>query len=372
MKIGVPAEIKNHEYRVGLIPAAVRELSSLGHSIFIQRNAGQGAGFSDDDYTKSGATIVDTAEDVFERAELIIKVKEPQPEECALLKAHHTLFTFLHLAPDPVQAQALLQSKGTAISYDTVTDDQGGTPLLAPMSAVAGRMSIQVGANLLEKGRGGPGILLSGVAGVAPGNVVILGGGVAGFNAARVATGIGADVIILEKNTKRVYELDHYFKGTAKVLYATTQDIYDAVIQADLVIGSVFVVGAAAPRLVTRDMLSSMKRGSVLVDISIDQGGCFETSRPTTHDHPIFVEEGVTHYCVTNMPGAVARTSAVALNNATLPFVIELAQKGTTGALLSNRHLMNGLNVCNGHITHHVVARGLGYNYTPGDKILAA
>ena len=372
MKIGVPAEIKNHEYRVGLIPGAVRELSSLGHTVFIQRNAGSGAGFSDEDYIKAGASIVDTAEDVFEKGELIIKVKEPQPQECALLKAHHTLFTFLHLAPDPEQANALLQSKATAISYDTVTDDQGGTPLLAPMSAVAGRMSIQIGANLLEKGRGGPGILLSGVAGVAPGNIVILGGGVAGLNAARVAVGMGANVTILEKNTRRVYDLDQHFKGSANIIYATTQSIYDYVTHAHLVIGSVFVVGAAAPRLVTRDMLSSMKKGSVLVDISIDQGGCFETSRPTTHDHPIFVEEGVTHYCVTNMPGAVAQTSAVALNNATLPFVIELAQKGPKEAILSNRHLMNGLNVCNGHITHHVVAKGLGYDYTPGDKVLAA
>lgn len=372
MKIGVPAEIKNHEYRVGLIPAAVRELSSLGHSIFIQRNAGHGAGFSDDHYIQSGATIVDTAEDVFEKAELIIKVKEPQPKECALLKPHHTLFTFLHLSPDPEQAQALLKSKATAISYDTVTDQQGGTPLLAPMSAVAGRMSIQIGANLLEKGRGGPGILLSGVAGVAPGSVVILGGGVAGFNAARVAVGMGADVTILEKNPKRLYELDQHFQGSAKVIYATTQAIHDYVTQADLVIGAVFVVGAAAPRLVTRAMLSSMKKGSVLVDISIDQGGCFETSRPTTHDHPIFVEEGVTHYCVTNMPGAVARTSAVALNNATLPFVVELAQKGTKQALQDNPHLMNGLNVCNGYITHSVVAKGLGFDYTPGDQVLAA
>ncbi len=368
VKVGVPKEIKNHEYRVGLVPSSVRELTSLGHSVFIQRNAGKGIGFSDEQYTAAGAQILQQAEDVFDAADLIIKVKEPQLNECAMLKLHHTLFTYLHLAPEPEQARALLQSGCTAVAYETVTDPHGGLPLLAPSSEVAGRMSIQVGAQMLEKGQGGSGILLGGVAGVAPANVVILGGGVAGANAARVAVGMGANVVILDKNSRRLNELDWYFQGRAHTVHANAETIESYVICADLVIGAVLIAGATAPKLVTRDMLKAMRPGSVLVDLAIDQGGCFATSRPTTHDHPSYVVDEIIHYCVTNMPGAVARTSAVALNNATLPFILQLATKGTRKALLDNHHLMNGLNVCHGHVTYQAVADALGYPYMHGEK----
>ena len=371
-KIGVPSEIKNHEYRVGLTPTSVRELTSHGHEVFVQSGAGEGIGFTNEHYTKMGAIILPTAVDIFERADLIVKVKEPQQSECAMLRAGQTLFTFLHLAPDPAQATALMQSGATAIAYETVTDSMGGLPLLAPMSEVAGRMSIQVGAQMLEKGHGGSGVLLGGVAGVKPASVVVLGGGVVGANAARIAQGMGADVTIFDKNTRRLNDLDWMFKSSVKTMYASMDSVEEYVTQADLVIGAVLVVGAAAPRLVTRAMLSNMRKGSALVDVAIDQGGCFETSRPTTHDNPSYVVDGITHYCVTNMPGAVARTSTVALNNATLPFTLQLAAKGTRLALLENAHLLAGLNVHQGNITHSAVAKDLGYNFTDPNMALAA
>ncbi len=369
--IGVPKEIKNHEYRVGLTPSSVRELTALGHTVFIQHDAGDAIGFSNEHYIAAGGKILNTAEDIFDQANMIIKVKEPQLSECSMLKPHQTLFTYLHLAPDPEQTKALIASKAIAIAYETVTDAQGGLPLLAPMSEVAGRMSIQVGAQMLEKGHGGSGILLGGVAGVAPANVAILGGGVVGANAARIAAGMGAHVVLMDKNPRRLGELDLHFKGRAQIIHANVETIEHYVTTADLVVGAVLVVGAEAPKLVTKDMLKKMRPGSVLVDVAIDQGGCFETSRPTTHDNPSYVVDGIIHYCVTNMPGAVARTSAVALNNATLPFILQLAEKGTERALLANHHLMNGLNICYGHVTHNAVAEALGYDYVEGHKALS-
>jgi len=371
-KVGVLKEIKNHEYRVGLTPSSVRELVSAGHSVYVEHDTGKGIGFLDEHYVEAGATIVPTAKDIFDVAELIVKVKEPQLPECEMLKPHHTLFAYLHLAPDPKQAQALLKSGAMAIAYDTVTDIRGGLPLLAPMSEVAGRMSIQVGAHFLEKEAGGQGMLLSGVAGVAPGNVVVIGGGAAGASAARIASGMGANVVILDNNARRLAELDWLFQGRVRVVHSNRENIEKYVVDADLVVGAVLVVGASAPKLVTRDMVKKMRQGSVLVDIAIDQGGCFETSRPTTHDNPTYVDEGVVHYCVTNMPGAVARTSAVALNNATLPFVLQLANKGTRQALIENLHLRDGLNVCSGKITHPVVARDLGVEYITSEQAIAA
>lgn len=371
-KIGVPKEIKNHEYRVGLTPASVREFTSLGHQVFVQDNAGNAIGFTNAHYVQAGATILNSAEEIFGEAEMIVKVKEPQLSECAMLKPHQTLFTYLHLAPDPEQAKALMKSGATAIAYETVTDSFGGLPLLAPMSEVAGRMSIQVGAQMLEKGHGGAGVLLGGVAGVQPAKVVVLGGGVVGANAARIAAGMGADVVIFDKNPRRLNELDWQFKSSVKTMYSNTDTIEKYVADADLVVGAVLVAGAAAPRLVTRAMLKNMRPGSVLVDVAIDQGGCFETSKPTTHANPSFVEEGIIHYCVTNMPGAVARTSTVALNNATLPFAIQLAEKGTRKALVENQHLLAGLNVMSGKITYKAVADALGFDYMEPVGALAA
>lgn len=362
-KIGVPKEVKNHEYRVGLTPSSVRELTSRGHTVFVQTQAGSGIGYMDDTYLDAGASIVSTAEEVFAKAELIVKVKEPQPQECKMLQSHQTLFTYLHLAPDAEQTKGLMQSRVTAVAYETVTDAQGGLPLLAPMSAVAGRMSIQIGAQMLEKIYGGSGILLGGIAGTEQGKVVILGGGVVGYNAARMAVGLGASVTILDKNTRRLAELDSLFQGRLQALYSTTDVVEKYVSDADVVVGAVLIPGAAAPRLVTRAMLGKMRPGSVLVDVAIDQGGCFETSRPTTHENPIYVVDGVIHYCVTNMPGAVARTSTVALNNATLPFVLDLAGKGTRQALLDDPNLLNGLNVHNGHITYAPVAEVQGHDW---------
>lgn len=358
--VGVPKEVKNHEYRVGLMPSSVRELVERGHTVFVQTGAGVGIGYGDDQYRSVGATILSTAEEVFDMASLIIKVKEPQPQEYKMLKAHHTLFTYLHLAADLEQTQGLMQSKATAIAYETVTDAQGGLPLLAPMSAVAGRMSVQIGAQMLEKVYGGAGVLLGGIAGTEQGKVVILGGGVVGYNAARIAVGMGATVTILDKNMRRLAELDALFQGRLQAVYSTTDAIEKYVSDADVVVGAVLVPGAAAPRLVTRAMLSKMRPGSVMVDVAIDQGGCFETSHPTTHENPTYVVDGVIHYCVTNMPGAVARTSTAALNAATLPFVLDLAGKGTKKALLDNPHLLNGLNVCGGHVTYAPVAEALG------------
>ena len=359
MRIGVPKEIKNHEYRVGLTPASVAELTSAGHEVFVQTQAGMGIDFSDDDYQAVGAQIVATAADAFSRADMIVKVKEPQPGEIAMLEARHILFTYLHLAADKPQAEGLMKSGATCIAYETVTARNGTLPLLKPMSEVAGRMSVQVGAHYLEKEQGGRGVLLGGVPGVAPARVAILGGGVAGVNAAQMAVGMRADVTIYDINNDRLAELDMFFSSQIKTAYASRAAIAAAVAKAHLVIGAVLVPGAAAPKLVTREMLKTMKRGSVLVDIAIDQGGCFETSHATTHDDPVFVEEGVIHYCVANMPGAVARTSAFALNNATLPFVLKLANQGAEAAMAADPHLANGLNVRAGKIEHKAVAEAL-------------
>lgn len=361
MRIGVPKEIKNHEYRVGLTPASVSELTAAGHQVFIQTQAGMGIDFSDADYVEAGATIVATAADTFAKADMIVKVKEPQPVEIAMLEARHTLFTYLHLAPDPEQAKGLMKSGATCIAYETVTAKNGSLPLLKPMSEVAGRMSVQVGAHYLEKEQGGRGVLLGGVPGVPPARVAILGGGVSGVNAAQMAVGMRADVTIYDINNDRLAELDMFFSSQIKTAYASKAAIAAAVARAHLVIGAVLVPGAAAPKLVTREMLRTMKRGSVLVDIAIDQGGCFETSHATTHDNPVFVEEGVIHYCVANMPGAVARTSAFALNNATLPFALRLANLGAEGAMAADPHLANGLNVMGGKIMHKAVADALGF-----------
>ncbi len=361
MRIGVPKEIKNHEYRVGLTPASVAELSAAGHQVFIQTQAGMGIDFSDADYVEAGATIVATAADTFANADMIVKVKEPQAVEIAMLEARHTLFTYLHLAPDPEQAKGLMKSGATCIAYETVTANNGSLPLLKPMSEVAGRMSVQVGAHYLEKEQGGRGVLLGGVPGVPPARVAILGGGVSGVNAAQMAVGMRADVTIYDINNDRLAELDMFFSSQIKTAYASKAAIAAAVARAHLVIGAVLVPGAAAPKLVTREMLRTMKRGSVLVDIAIDQGGCFETSHATTHDNPVYVEEGVIHYCVANMPGAVARTSAFALNNATLPFALRLANHGAQGAMAADPHLANGLNVMGGKIMHKAVADALGF-----------
>jgi len=359
MRIGVPKEIKVHEYRVGLSPEAVAELTARGHSVVVEAGAGAGVDFTDDDYRAAGAEIAAAPQAVFEASDLIVKVKEPQLHECAWLKPTQTLFTYLHLAADKPQAEALIRSGATCIAYETVTDARGGLPLLRPMSEVAGRMSVQVGAHYLEKEQGGRGVLLGGVPGVKPGKVAILGGGVSGVHAAEMAVGLRADVTIFDISTARLAELDQQFHGQVRTAFASRAAIAAAVQECDLVIGAVLVPGAAAPKLVTRQMLKTMKRGAVLVDIAIDQGGCFETSHATTHEAPVFVEEGVIHYCVANMPGAVARTSTQALNNATLPFVIAIADLGTEGALAANPHLRRGLNVAGGAIRHEAVAEAL-------------
>ena len=364
MRIGVPAEIKVHEYRVGLTPGSVAELTAAGHEVVVQTRAGAGIGFHDRDYQRAGATIALDAAAVFRTADLIVKVKEPQAAEYPLLRAGQILFTYLHLAADRPQADALLASGVTAIAYETVTAPGGGLPLLAPMSEVAGRMAVQVGAKCLEKEAGGIGKLLGGVPGVAPAKVVILGGGSAGANAALIALGMQADVTILDRSVSRLRWLADRFGSGLRVVMANPQTIHEYVIEADLVIGAVLVPGAAAPKLVSREMVREMRDGSVLVDISIDQGGCFETSRPTTHDAPTYVDEGVVHYCVTNMPGAVAHTSALALNNATLPFVKALADRGLA-ALADDPHLAAGLNVHRGAIAHAAVAEALGYPFEP-------
>lgn len=358
MIIGVPKEVKNNEYRVGLVPSSVRELIQKGHRVCVETNAGAAIGFSDDIYMQAGATILQTAQEIFDQADMIVKVKEPQPQECAMLRENQILFTYLHLAPDPEQAKGLMDSKCIAIAYETVTDDRGGLPLLAPMSEVAGRMSVQVGAWMLEKNQGGRGLLLGGVPGVEPAFVTVLGGGVVGVNAAKIALGMGADVTIVDRNLSRLKELDFMFQGHVKTRYSTFENIEKLVSQSDLVVGAVLVVGASAPKLVTKDMLKKMNPGSVMVDVAIDQGGCFETSRPTSHANPYYEVDGIMHYCVTNMPGAVARTSAQALNNATLPFVMKLAEKGAN-ALYEDKHLLNGLNVYKGSIAHPVVAKDL-------------
>jgi len=359
VRIGLPKEIKDHEYRVGLTPASVAELVAAGHDVIVQSGAGLGIDFEDQDYRDAGASIVADAPAVFAGADMIVKVKEPQSSEIALLEPRHTLFTYLHLAADKPQAEGLIRSGATCIAYETVTSRSGALPLLKPMSEVAGRMSIQVGAHYLEKEQGGRGVLLGGVPGVAPARVAILGGGVAGLNAAQMAVGQRADVTIYDINNDRLAELDMHFGSQIKTAYASKAAIAAAVARAHLVIGAVLVPGAAAPRLVTREMLKTMKRGSVLVDIAIDQGGCFETSHATTHSDPVFEVDGVIHYCVANMPGAVARTSAFALNNATLPFVLKLANLGTQAAMAADPHLAAGLNVSGGRIRHKAVADAL-------------
>jgi alanine dehydrogenase len=360
MLIGVPKEIKTHEYRVGLVPGSVRELVHHGHEVGIERGAGADIGFDDAAYERAGARVLGTAADVFAAAAMIVKVKEPQPQEIAMLRKDQVLFTYLHLAADKVQTEGLLRSGAVCVAYETVTDARGGLPLLAPMSEVAGRMAVQVGAHCLEKEQGGAGILLGGVPGVPAAKVVILGGGVAGTNAARVAMGMEAYVAVIDRSLQRLYELDLQFGSQLHTLFATVENIEREVLSADLVIGAVLVAGAAAPKLVTREMVRQMRPGSVLVDISIDQGGCFETSRPTNHASPTYVEEGVIHYCVTNMPGAVARTSTFALNNATLPFTLALANKGWRQALADDPHLRAGLNIAAGKVTHAAVAQALG------------
>ncbi len=357
MLIGVPKEIKSHEYRVGLVPASVRELCHHGHEVLVESGAGAGIGFPDQTYHGAGARVADSVEEVFASADMIIKVKEPQPAEIAMLRPGQVLFTYLHLAPDRTQTQGLMESGCIAIAYETVTGVQGGLPLLAPMSEVAGRMSIQVGAHCLEKEQRGSGMLLGGVPGVAAAKVVVLGGGVSGTNAARMAMGMEAHVTVIDKNPERLYALDLQFGPMLNTIFSTVDAIETYAVGADLVVGAVLVPGAAAPKLVTREMVARMRAGSVLVDIAIDQGGCFETSRPTTHADPTFIEEGIVHYCVTNMPGAVARTSTFALNNATLPFAVTLADKGYRMALGLNPHLRNGLNVADGKLTHKAVAQ---------------
>lgn len=370
MLVGVPKEIKNHEYRVGLTPPSVHELVARGHQVIVQTNAGSEIGLSDDQYLAAGASIVETAKEVFARADMIVKVKEPQPQECAMLRAGQILYTYLHLAPDPEQTAALVHSGAVCIAYETITGQGGGLPLLAPMSEVAGRMAIQAGAAHLEKSKGGMGLLLGGVPGVAPGHVVVIGAGVVGTNALQMAVGTGARVTVLDKNIDRLRQLDLVYGNRISTLYSNAHAIEEAVLSADLVIGGVLVPGAAAPKLVTRNMISRMKKGSVVVDVAIDQGGCFETSHPTTHADPTFVVDGVVHYCVANMPGAVARTSTFALNNATIAHAVALATKGWRQALADDRHLRNGLNVCQGKVTYQAVAEALGYDYTPADSLL--
>ena len=360
MRIGVPKEIKTLEFRVGLTPESVGEIIRAGHEVVVETKAGLGSGFSDADYERTGAKILPSAKAVFDSADMIVKVKEPQPSETAMLRAGQTLFTYLHLAPDPVQAEGLIKSGALAIAYETVTDSSGGLPLLRPMSQVAGRMSMQVAAWALMRTTRGRGLLLGGVPGVAPAKVVIIGGGVSGTNAAEIAVGMRADVTVFDRNNVRLAELDAQFNGLVKTMYSTSLSLEAAVIEADLVIGAVLIPGASAPKLITRETLGRMKPGAVLVDIAIDQGGCFETSRATTHDDPIYEVDGVLHYCVANMPGAVPRTSTYALNNATLPFVLEIARKGPKEALNSNPHLARGLTVAEGHIAHEAVARDLG------------
>jgi len=359
MRIGVPKEIKVHEYRAGLLPAAAREVVAHGHEVFVETGLAERQGFGDDDYREAGAKVVETAAEVFEQADLIVKVKEPQPSEIAMLRHGQVLFTYLHLAPDRQQTEGLLASGVTAIAYETVTDARGRLPLLAPMSEVAGRMAVQAGAHCLELAQGGRGVLVGGVAGVPPAKVVVLGGGIAGSNAVRAAIGLEASVVCIDVNIERLYQLDERFGASLDTIYSTRQAVENYVREADLVIGAALVPGASAPRIISRDLVREMKRGAVIVDISIDQGGTAETSRPTTHVNPTYVEEGVVHYCVTNMPGAVARTSTQALNNATLPFVLALADEGPIDALRSDPHLRAGLNVHERKLTHPAVADAL-------------
>jgi alanine dehydrogenase len=360
MKIGVPKEIKPQEHRVGLVPSSVRELVQAGHSVLVETQAGAGINFTDDHYREAGATIINNAADIFAESEMIIKVKEPQAVECKMLRKDQILFTYLHLAADKAQAEALIKSECVAIAYETVTDAAGGLPLLAPMSEIAGRLSAQIGAYYLQKHMGGTGRLMSGVPGVNAAKVVVIGGGVAGFNAARIAVGMEAEVTILERSQDRIRMLDQYFGRRANVLYSTQDALEKLLPSADVVIGAVLIPGASAPKLVSKPMLSTMQKGSILVDIAIDQGGCFETSRATTHADPVYTIDDVVHYCVANMPGAVPLSSAIHLNNAILPYAKQIAAKGWKKALDDNAHLKNGLNICQGKITYAPVAESLG------------
>jgi len=371
MLIGVPKEIKNNEFRVGMTPTSVREAIAHGHQVIVETNAGVGIGRSDDDYRAQGVEITDTAEEIFARADMIVKVKEPQASERKQLREQQILFTYLHLAPDPEQTKDLVDSGAICIAYETVTDAKGRLPLLAPMSQVAGRMSVQAGAHCLERAQGGQGILIGGVPGVAAAKVVVIGGGVVGENAIQMAVGVGADVTVLDRNLDVLNHLAERFGPALSTMYSTCAALEQTVLEADLVIGGVLVKGAAAPKLVTRAMVAGMKAGSVLVDVAIDQGGCFETSKATTHADPTFMIDEVVHYCVTNMPGAVPRTSTHALNNATLHYTLMLADRGYKDALLSSEHFLNGLNVINGKITEEAVARDLNYEYVPPRDALA-
>ena len=365
MRIGVPKEIKNHEYRVGFTPESVAEAVHHGHEVVVQAQAGIGIDADDAEYAAAGAIILDTPEEIFATADMIVKVKEPQAAELAMLRENQILYTYLHLAPDPAQTKGLLDSGATCIAYETVTDRDGGLPLLKPMSQVAGRMSVQAGATCLEKAHGGRGVLLGGVPGVLPGKVTVIGGGVVGFNAAQMAVGLGADVTILDRSPAVLERLAVHFEASAKTRFSNKANLEESVAEADLVIGAVLIPGAAAPKLVNLEMLGNMKRGAVLVDVAIDQGGCFETSKATTHAEPTYVVDGVVHYCVANMPGAVARTSTYALNNVTLPHALAIADMGWKDALSADPHLANGLNVWDGKVTYDAVARDLGHDLTP-------
>jgi alanine dehydrogenase len=370
MKVGVPKEIKNHEYRVGLTPASVHELSLRGHAVIVEKGAGTAIGLTDEQYVAAGAELAADAATVFARAEMIVKVKEPQPQECAMLRPDQILYTYLHLAPDPEQTAALIKSGAACIAYETITGPGGGLPLLAPMSEVAGRMAVQAGAAYLEKSKGGMGVLLGGVPGVAAGHVVILGAGTVGTNALQIAVGLGARVTVIDKNIDRLRYIDLIFGNRVNTVFSNAHSIEEAVLDADLVIGGVLIPGAAAPKLVTADLVSRMKTGAVVVDVAIDQGGCLETSHPTTHTDPVFVVDGVVHYCVANMPGAVARTSTFALNHATIGHALTLADKGWKRALKDNVHLRNGLNVAQGKVTYEAVAHDLGYDYVKAETLL--
>ena len=370
MKIGCPKEIKPQEFRVGITPNAAHEAVQNGHSVIIETSAGVGSGFSNEDYIAAGASIIDTAEEVFAAADMIVKVKEPQPIERKMLREGQLLFTYLHLAPDPAQTKDLLESGATCIAYETVTDDRGGLPLLAPMSEVAGRLAPQVGAWTLQKANGGRGVLMGGVPGVGPARVVVIGGGVVGTHAAKVAAGMGADVTVLDRSLPRLRYLDDVFGGLFKNQYSSAGSTIELVRQADLVIGAVLVHGAAAPKLISRAQLSEMKPGAAIVDVAIDQGGCFETSHATTHQDPIYDVDGIMHYCVANMPGAVARTSTIALGNATMPFMLALANKGWKKACADDKHLLNGLNVHAGKLTYAAVGEALGLETVDASSVL--
>ena len=371
MLVGVPKEIKNHEYRVGLTPSSVNELVKRGHKVIVERNAGAAIDFPDGEYLSAGAEMVESAAEIFARADMVVKVKEPQATECKMLREGQILYTYLHLAPDPKQTELLVASGATCVAYETVTDNQGGLPLLAPMSEVAGRMSVQAGAHHLEKAQGGRGVLLGGVPGVAPAKVLVIGGGVVGDNAAAMSVGMGADVTILDRSIPRLRDLDAKYEGRARCVYSTNAAIKEYALEADLVIGAVLIPGAAAPKLLSKDLIGRMKKGAVIVDVAIDQGGCFETSQATTHENPTYVIEDVVHYCVANMPGGVARTATMALNNATLPYALAL-DDDPISSLFRDKNLQNGLNVHKGKVTYKAVADALGYQYVAADEALKA